>query len=78
MPGTETPLAVARLEEHRFEVKGSEVERLVAMTNLDNEEAVLHLHRQLQRLGAIRLLREAGAQEGDKVLIGGNEFDFSE
>jgi GTP-binding protein len=78
VPDKKVPLGVERLPEHAFRVRGSEIERLVAMTDLENEEAVTHLHRQLTRAGAIRLLRESGAQEGDKVLIDEHEFDFIE
>ncbi|MFB3883363.1 MAG: GTPase ObgE [Armatimonadota bacterium] len=62
----------------RFAVTGDDVERLVAMTDLDNEEAVRHLHRQLERLGVIRRLREMGAKDGDRVRIGQADLEFVE
>jgi GTP-binding protein len=62
----------------QFGVSGDSVERLVAMTDLDNEEAVRHLHRQLERMGVIRQLRELGAKDGDRVRIGSADLEFVE
>jgi len=69
-------LRVVRLEDGNYQVAGTEVERAVAMTDLENEEAVLHLHRRLERMGVIRRLRELGAKEGDRVRIGAVELNF--
>lgn len=60
----------------RFVVRGESVERLVAKTALDNEDAVARLQASLERMGVMRKLREAGAGQGSKVAIGGREFDF--
>ncbi|MGD8238826.1 MAG: GTPase ObgE [Armatimonadota bacterium] len=70
------PLKVARLGEGRFAASGSEVERLVATTDLDNEDAVLHLHAQLDRLGVLEELERLGAEDGDTVTIGDTELDY--
>jgi GTP-binding protein len=72
------PLKVAHIGQNRYEVSGDEVERTVVMTDLDNEEAVRHLHRQLERMGVIRRLRGLGAKDGDRVTIGDTELDFVE
>ncbi|WP_027717019.1 GTPase ObgE [Desulfovirgula thermocuniculi] len=61
-----------------FVVRGREVERLVAMTDLDNEEAVRRMQRILERLGLEEALREAGVKEGDTVRIGKFEFTYLE
>ncbi len=53
-----------------FRVRGQTVERLVAMTNLDQEEALMRLHSQLERLGVLAALEAEGIQEGDMVHIG--------
>lgn len=73
----ESPFSIFR-EEGVFVVRGKEVERLVAMTDLDNEEAVQRLQRILNRLGLEEALREAGIREGDTVRIGKFEFVFVE
>ncbi len=63
-------------EDDAFVVRGAHVERRVAMTNLDNEEALFRLQHTLRRWGIIDALREAGVQEGDTVRIGDMEFDY--
>lgn len=57
-------------------VTGEGIERLVAMTNLTNEDAVSRLQRVLDKSGIVRKLRALGAGEGDTVRIGNAEFDF--
>jgi len=59
-----------------YVVAGRGIERLVAMTQLDNDAAVNRLHRTLEKTGIINKLRSLGAQEGDTVQIGKAEFDF--
>jgi GTP-binding protein len=59
-----------------FEVRGKGVERLVVMTDMENEEAVAHLQRRLVRIGIERALVEAGADDGDDVTIGPMTFEF--
>lgn len=65
-------------EDGIFIVKGSQVERQVAMTDLNNEEAVRRLARILRKMGVDDALREAGARDGDEVRIGDLIFDFVE
>ena len=65
-------------EEDGYVVKGRRVERLVAMTDLSNDEAVRYLHRRLERIGVIEKLRDLGAQEGDTVTIGEVSFSFTD
>jgi GTP-binding protein len=59
-------------------VQGKGFERLVAMTDLNNEHAVSRLQRSLERAGVHRKLKEAGCQDGDTVRIGSSEFDFED
>jgi GTP-binding protein len=61
-----------------YVVKGKRIVRLVAMTDLRNDEALQYLHRRLERLGVIGKLRELGAIEGDTVKIGDFVFAYSE
>jgi GTP-binding protein len=60
--------------EEGYRVTGKRIERLVAMTNLGNRDAVHFLYRKLKRIGVVDRLMEKGVQAGDTVLIG--EFDF--
>ena len=64
--------------EDGYLVVGRRLERMVAMTDLGNDEAVRYLHRRLQRIGVIDRLRELGAEEGDTVAVGEVEFAFSD
>ena len=68
-------IAVAR-EDNGWRVSGPRPERAVAMTDLDNDEAVVRLQRNLISMGVERLLQEAGAARGDEVRIGDTAFDF--
>lgn len=73
---TEEPLSVRKVDDGIYEARGGKLRRLMAMTDMDNEEALRHLHRQLERLGVLRLLEEAGVAEGDTVRIDDLEFDY--
>ena len=86
-PGAEMPIYELTDEDFEFEVSegadgyrisGKRIERAAAMTYWDYEEAVLRFTRLLDRLGVSDALREAGVQPGDTVLIGENEFEWSE
>ncbi len=59
-----------------FVVQGHQVERRVAMTNLDNEEALFRLQHALRRYGVFAALQAAGVQAGDTVRIRDLEFDY--
>ncbi|MCW5936042.1 MAG: GTPase ObgE [Fimbriimonadaceae bacterium] len=78
------PVAVERtpgdwgvlVENGEYIVTGKRIERLVAMTNLGNSEAVRYLHRKLERIGVVQKLRDMGIEENDTVKIGNYEFAF--
>jgi GTPase len=59
-----------------FTVKGASIERLVAMTPMENEHAVTRLQRILDRNGVVNKLKLLGAKEGDTVRIGSIAFDY--
>jgi GTPase len=71
----EAPIQVVR-EGAGFRVLGDRPERWVAMSDLDNPEAVAHLQRRLRRAGVDELLEAAGARPGDEVLVGGTAFEY--
>ncbi len=82
-----TPLLQARVEDDvwdvevlggEFVVTGKRIERMVAMTDLSNNEAVMHLHRRLKRIGVIERLQQAGADVGDTVRVGEIEFTYKD
>ncbi|GEA17394.1 GTPase ObgE [Moorella sp. E306M] len=61
-----------------FLVKNREIERRVAMTYLDNDEAVRRLQVYLQQKGLEAALRQAGVFPGATVRIGKYEFEYRE
>ncbi len=67
---------VAR-EQEGFRVRGRPVERIVAMADMDTDEGVADLQRQLQRLGLFRDLERAGVKAGDTVRIGDFELEWA-
>lgn len=71
----DAPITVAR-EDQGWRVRGDRVERLVATTDVDNEEALTRLQRTLISIGVERDLAAAGARLGDEVRIGDVTFDF--
>ena len=67
---------VAR-EDEGFRIVGAALERLVAKTELSNDEAVRYLQEVMERAGVSDALRRAGARPGDAVVIGEHEFEFA-
>jgi GTP-binding protein len=60
-----------------YVVRGERIERLAAMTDFDNDEALGRFEAALARLGVDARLRELGVREGDTVRIAEVEFDYS-
>jgi GTP-binding protein len=61
-----------------WEAEGGMLERLINRFDLENHEAVLHVHRLLERHGVIEQLKEAGVKPGDLVHVGNLAFEFEE
>jgi GTP-binding protein len=59
-----------------YVVSGEAIERLALKTDWDNREGVERFQHELQRIGVLRALRQAGAEPGDEVRIGETVFDF--
>jgi GTP-binding protein len=57
-------------------VRGREVERAVAVSDLTNADALAYVQGRLRRLGVDRALAKAGAREGDVVHIGAFSFEY--
>jgi GTP-binding protein len=63
-------------EGEEYRVRGKRVERIVAMTDMTNPEAVELLQRQLGRMGILKALEEEGVGSGDTVHIGSAELEW--
>lgn len=59
-----------------YVVRGRGIERVTAMTDMNNQDAVRRLQRILEKAGVVNRLRDLGATDGDTVRIGKFEFDF--
>ncbi len=67
-----------KVADGEYEIEGRAVEMLVRRTDLTNEYAIRRMHRQLEKMGVIKWLRDQGVTEGDTVRIYGIEFEFSD
>jgi GTP-binding protein len=63
-------------EENIFEASGVALERLVAMTDLSSDDAVLRLQRIFRKIGLEERMKQAGAEQGSLVRIGQTEFEL--
>lgn len=63
-------------DEWGYVVSGREIERHIAMTDMENDEAVERLQRIMNLMGIYGALKEAGAKEGDTVRIKDLEFEY--
>jgi GTP-binding protein len=70
-------VSVAR-EDDAWRVHGEALEREVAMTDLNSEDAVARLQRRLKVAGVDAALAAAGCVEGDTVRVGRAEFTYAE
>ncbi|MBI5652917.1 MAG: GTPase ObgE, partial [Chloroflexi bacterium] len=77
-PGADQDAFSVSRELHAFRVRGAKIERIVAMTNFDQSEAILRLHRVFKGMGITDALEQAGVREGDKVRIGEVELEWRE
>jgi GTP-binding protein len=59
-------------------VRGRAAERVVAMADMTNAEALAYVQDRFRRMGVERALTRAGAREGDVVRIGDVELEFVE
>jgi GTP-binding protein len=74
----EEGFSVGRDADGAWRVSGRVAERVVAMADLTNPEAVMYVHDRFRRLGVERALARAGAQEGDVVRIADVELEYVE
>jgi GTP-binding protein len=66
---------VEHIGDNEFRLVGRDVERIVALNDVTTAEALSYIDYQLDRIGALKMLARAGAQDGDVVWIG--EFSFA-
>ncbi|HEX9505158.1 MAG TPA: GTPase ObgE [Acidimicrobiia bacterium] len=74
----EEGFSVAREGDRAWRVSGRVAERVVAMADLTNVEAMEYVQQRFRKMGVERALARAGAREGDVVRIGPIELDYME
>ena len=77
----ETPqpdFTVTRGDDAAYELHGRRIERLVGMTNFDDDYSVLRFQKIWRYMELDEFLREQGVKQGDTVRIGEVEFTFEE
>jgi GTPase len=65
-------------EQGVYVVRGKRAERMVSMTDLENEEGMDRLQVTMSRMGVTKALEEAGVQVGDLVRFGKVELYWGE
>jgi GTP-binding protein len=65
---------IQKAEDDLWLVRGVAIERIIQMTNWDYYEATMRFQRILRAMGITEALREAGVQDGDRVIIGDMEL----
>lgn len=65
-------------EDTKYVIKGKEIERHAAMAYLDTDDGVMRFQNILKVMGVDDALRQEGIKEGDKVIIGDLELEWSE
>ena len=74
----ETGFSVTRDDDGGWRVHGRAAERVVAVADLTNHEALAYVQERFRRMGVERALQRAGAREGDLVRVGSVELEYVE
>ncbi len=73
----EVPFKIKKIND-AFEISGDRIEKLVAMTDFGNEEALQRFQYTIEKMGINQALREKGVHNGDPVRIGDLEFEYQD
>ena len=74
----EEGFTVTRESDGAYRLTGRSAERVVAMADLTNIEALEYIHQRFRTMGVEKALARAGASEGDLVRIGDIELEYVE
>ena len=69
---------ITRGDDAAFYIKGDRIERLVAMTNLDDDQSLRRFQQIWRYMELDKKLREKGCNDGDEVVIGDQTFTFQD
>ncbi len=74
----EEGFSVSRDPDGAYRLEGRSAERVVAMADLTNTEALEYIHQRFRKMGVEKALARAGARDGDVVRIGDVELEYVE
>ncbi len=77
-PAAERDFTIKREDGRVWRVSGKEIERIVAMTYFEFDDALMRFQTTLERLGITAALTAAGVKVGDTVRIGDQELEWGE
>ena len=69
---------ITRGDDAAFYIKGDRIERLVAMTNLDDDQSLRRFQQIWRYMELDKKLREKGCKDSDEVVIGDQTFTFQD
>jgi GTP-binding protein len=72
------PFMIEQQQQGYWLVTGSEIEKIVAMTDFTNDEAILAFKRKLKKMGFLDEILNLDAAEDDVFAIGEMEFELQE
>jgi len=72
----DTDFVITRGDDASYIISGSRIEKLVAMTNLDDEQALRRFQKIWRYMELDAELKKCGIQDGDEVVIGEQRFTF--
>ena len=75
-PEVKADFEVSRDDDGAFVITGMRIERLVAMTNFDDDQSVRRFQRIWRYMELDKMLKEAGIEDGDTVRIYSTEFEY--
>lgn len=80
---TDAPLGIKEIARYadgmsEWEVEGGPLTRMTGRFDMKNTEALLYMHRVLERAGVLEELRKHGVKYGDLVHVGDLAFEFEE
>ena len=78
LPEEDMAFTIDREASGEWRVRGKRIERIVVMTRWEYYDAVMRFQRILEALGITAALRQRGVKEGDIVLIGDKQLEWSE
>ncbi|SDY05008.1 GTPase ObgE [Thermoactinomyces sp. DSM 45892] len=73
----EVPFTIRR-ENEVFVVEGTQIEKLILMTNFNYHDGLMRFSKIMKDMGVEAELRQRGAEEGSTIRIGEMEFEFTE